>query len=141
MVGSGDRAVHRLSPPVVDVVGDRAVIELPMIVEFRVDIDGTEADLASFGRGQFRAERRDGRWLLVRFTSVYERDTLLAARAGERLEVDPAQLAPFRPAYRNLAWYLGRRGHHITADLLGDDELENVARHYEAEQAWLGISG
>jgi hypothetical protein len=38
----GDRATHRLGPPVVHTRTDRALVELPMTVEFRVDLDGVD---------------------------------------------------------------------------------------------------
>jgi hypothetical protein len=35
MAESGDRAVHRLAPPVIDMAGDRAVAEVPSVVSRR----------------------------------------------------------------------------------------------------------
>lgn len=138
MTGQGDHAVHRLSPPTVRVAGPRALVELPIVIEFRGDVDGTEVDLASYARSQYRAEQQDQVWRIIRFTSIYERDTLVASVPGTHLEIDPQDFAGFRPAYRCLAWYLGRRGYSIGADLLGEDQPEDVANHYRADEAWLG---
>jgi len=78
MAGRGAYAVHRLSPPAVRVPGDRALAELPLVIEWRIDVDGGEADLTSACRSQYRAERgADGRWRIVRITSIYEKDTLV----------------------------------------------------------------
>ena len=60
MSGRGDYAVHRLSPPAIRVRGDRALAELPLTIEFRIDIKGGEACLDSNARSQYRAERTDG---------------------------------------------------------------------------------
>ncbi|MER5435732.1 nuclear transport factor 2 family protein [Streptomyces sp. NPDC002588] len=138
MAGRGDYAVHRLSPPAVRVHGDRALAELPLIIEWRIDVDGTEADLASACRSQYRAERgTDGLWRIARITSVYEKDTLVPVLPGARLTVDPDELARYRPSYRFLAWYLNRKGYPVGDHHLGDDRPEAVAAQYRAEHAWL----
>lgn len=80
--GWGGHSVHRLSPPAVRVEGDRALAELPLAIEFRIGIGGTEADLTSYARSQYRAQRAGGRWRIARITSIYERDTLLPTVPG-----------------------------------------------------------
>jgi hypothetical protein len=128
---------HRLSPPAVRVISDRARAELPLGIEFRTTIDGIEADLVSYARSQYRAERRDGEWRIARITSIYERDTLTPATPGTALALDPAELTQFRPSYRSLAWYFNQAGTPLGGDLLGDDRPAEVAHHYETEHAWL----
>lgn len=128
---------HRLSPPAVRAIGDRAWAELPLGIEFRTTVKGVEADLVSYCRSQYRAERRDGEWRLARITSIYERDTLTPAIPGTALGLDPADFAAFRPSYRCLAWYFNQAGTPLGDDLLGDDRPDEVAHHYETEGAWL----
>jgi hypothetical protein len=138
MAGRGDYAVHRLSPPVVHIDGDRALVELPLVIEWRVDIDGVEADLASACRSQYRAERgNDGVWRITRITSIYEKDTLTPALPNTRLDIDPHELTAYRQSYRCLAWYLNRRGYQVGPDHLGDDQPEAVECQYRAEMTWL----
>ncbi len=137
MSGRGDYAVHRLSPPAIRVNGDRALAEVPLTIEFRVNIKGVEAYLDSNARSQYRAEQTDGMWRIVDITSIYERDCLYPAIPGTRLDIDPQQLAAYRPSYRCLAWYLNQKGYHIGTDLLGDDQPEAVVRQYGAQTAWL----
>jgi hypothetical protein len=138
MAGRGDHAVHRLGPPAVRVNGTRALVELPVVIEWRIDIDGVEADLASSCRSQYRAERDgEGSWKIVRITSIYEKDSILPALPGAQATIDPLDLAAYRPSYRCLAWYLNRRGYAIGSDHLGDDRPAAVALQYRAEQAWL----
>jgi hypothetical protein len=136
----GDRASHRLAPPVVDVNGARAVVELPMIVEFRTVVDGVEADLASFGRLLYRAESRAGDWRIARLDAIYERDTLTPAIPGAHLTIDTDELAGFRPAYRLLAYHLSRRGYTIAQDLYGDDQPEQLAELYRSAHQWARAS-
>jgi hypothetical protein len=135
--GWGGLSVHRLSPPAVRVRGDRALAELPIVIEFRIKIDGTEADLLSCARSQYRAQRADGAWRIARITSIYEKDTLTPSVPGTRLSIDPAEFTAFRPSYRCLACRESRLGRPLRSDLLGDDQPEPVARQYEAEAAWL----
>lgn len=139
--GWGGRSGHRLSPPAIRVQGDRALAELPLAIEFRITVDGVEADLISYCRSQYRARRIDGSWGIARITSIYERDTLTPSVPGTQLDIDPQEFADYRSSYRCLAWYQGRLGIDLRSDLLGDDRPEAVARQYEAEAAWLAESG
>jgi hypothetical protein len=106
----GGQSVHRLSPPAVRAAGDRALAELPLVIEFRITIDGVEADLASYARSQCRAVRADGSWRIAGITSIYERDALGPAVPGTHLDIDPKELAAYRPSHRYLAWYQSRLG-------------------------------
>jgi len=126
---------HRLSPPAVQVNGDRAWAELPLGIEFRISVGGVEADLVSYCRSQYRAQCREGTWRISRITSIYERDGITASVPGTTLDLDPATFAAFRPSYRCLAWYLGQTGDDVRLDLLGDDDPHAVARHYQADRA------
>jgi hypothetical protein len=137
MSGRGDRAVHRLCPPSIQVQGDKALAELPMAIEFRISLADIEADLVSYARSQYRARLINDTWRIARFTSIYERDTLTPAVPGTSLDLDPSEFTGHRRSYRCLSWYLSQRGYRIGQDLLGDDQPEAVAHHYQAEFAWL----
>lgn len=102
--GWGGLSVHRLSPPAVRVRGDRALAELPIVIEFRIKIDSIEADLLSWARSQYSAQRADGAWRIARITSIYERDTLTPSVPGTQLNIDSAEFTALRPSYRCLAW-------------------------------------
>lgn len=137
MTERGDRATHRLGPPVVDLCGERAVVELPAAIELRAELDGVEVDLTSYARLVYRVARYDGRWLIDAIDPVYERDALLPSHPGAHLTLDPAELGGLRPAYRLLGHLLGRRGYQIADDLYGDDRPEPVAAFYRETFAWL----
>jgi hypothetical protein len=132
----GDQATHRLGPPVVRVRGDRAIVELPMIVDFRIELDGVEADLASTGRLLYRAESRDGRWRIAALDAIYQRDSLVPSVPGTQLTIAPEELAGLRPSYRLLSYFLTRRGYTIDATLYGDDRPDEVAEFYAAAFRW-----
>lgn len=138
MAERGRHALHRLSPVTVHLDGDRAVAELPLIIEWRIDVNGVEADLASACRSQYRAQRgADSTWRIVAITSIYEKDTLTPALPGTTLPLHPQELAGFRSSYRCLAWYLRREGYDIGPDHLGDDRPDGVRRQYQADMTWL----
>ncbi|MGW5170423.1 nuclear transport factor 2 family protein [Streptomyces nodosus] len=137
MARRGDIAVHRLGPPTVHMAGDRALTELPLVIEWRINVDGVEADLASSCRSQYRTRRdSDGVWRIVAITSIYEKDTLTPVLPGTALRLDPAELADYRPSYRFLSWFLNRQGYPLTGDDLGDDQPERVEQ-YRDGFAWL----
>ncbi|WP_328604357.1 nuclear transport factor 2 family protein [Amycolatopsis sp. NBC_00345] len=137
MAARGDTAAHRLSPPVVHCHGDRALVELPAVIEMRTDLDGTQVDLASAARLCYRVERRDGRWLLASLDPVYERDSLAAAHPGVQLAVGPQDIAAYRPSYRFLSYVLSSRGYTIGDDLYGDDRPDQATRFYDDARTWL----
>jgi len=138
MAARGDTAVHRLGPPVVHHHGDRALVELPAVIELRTVIDEVEVDLASRARLYYRSERRAGHWLLVSLDTVYERDTLAAAHPGVTLPVRPPDVAAFRPSYRFLTYVLTQRGYTVGDDLYGDDRPAEAGNFYAQAFSWLG---
>jgi hypothetical protein len=133
----GDHATHRLAPPVVHTRGDRAIVELPMTVDLRVELDGIEADLASTGRLLYRAESRSGRWRIARIDAIYQRDSLVPSVPGTQLTIAPEELAGLRRSYRLLSYCLTRRGYTIDATLYGDDRPDEVAELYDSAFVWL----
>ncbi|MEU6172083.1 nuclear transport factor 2 family protein [Streptantibioticus parmotrematis] len=141
MAARGDTALHSLHPPVVDVHGPRAVIEMPAGIHLRADLNGVEVDLTSRARLLYRAERRAGRWVLVSLDPVYEYDVLLPAVPGTRPAVDPETLAAARPSYRMLTCLLHARGYAVGADLYGDDRPEEVRALYASLFEWLTPGG
>ncbi|MFD0059368.1 nuclear transport factor 2 family protein [Streptomyces sp. NPDC127168] len=137
MAERGDVSVHRLAPPVVDVNGDRALAVVPAGIEVRTDLDGVEADLVSYARLLYRAERRPDGWRIVALDPVYERDTLSACLPGTPLTVTAAELAGFRRPYRMLSYVLSRRGYTVAQDLYGDDRPGAVRALEQAAADWL----
>ncbi|GAA4586947.1 hypothetical protein GCM10023194_34510 [Planotetraspora phitsanulokensis] len=136
MSGRGLKFTHRLCPPVVRQHGDRAVIEMPAAIETRTDVDGVQADLTAFARLLYRAARRSGSWGIVSLDAVYERDVLVPALPGTRLDLDPAAFTAYRPSYRVLAYLFDRLGYGVADDLYGDDAPGAVEELYRSVFAW-----
>lgn len=87
---------HRLSPPAVRINGDRGWAELPLGIEFHTTVGDVEADLVSYCRSQYRAQRIDGTWRIARITSIYERDSPTPCIPGTTLD-RPRRVRPLPP--------------------------------------------
>lgn len=140
MNSGGSVSSHRLSPPVIHVHGDRAIAELPTVIEAPITVAGADAVLMSSLRLQYRAQRRDGEWRLTLLDTVYERDRIVGATPGQAIHIDPADIERFRPSFRLLAWFLDARGYTVLDDLLGEDRPDDVAAFYDREFHWLNGS-
>lgn len=79
-------------------------------------------------QGPARRSPRDAR--------IYEKDTINPALPGTRLDIDPKELAAYRPSYRCLAWE-DRRGYPVGNDHVGDDQPDAVQAQCRRELAWL----
>jgi hypothetical protein len=139
MAQGGLPSRHRISPPVVRLADDRAVISLPIAIENYVTIDGVECVLSAYARHLYRVERIDGVWKIVQLDAIYERDELTPSIPGQTAGIDPSELEGLREPYRLLAWNLGRAGYDVSQDLPADDRPEPVARMYGEAFAWAGI--
>jgi hypothetical protein len=137
MNADGNVSTHRLSPVHVEVVGDRAIAEIPTAIEAPITLDGVDAVLTSYLRITYRALRRDGTWRIINLDTIYERDLLVPTVPGQPIDIDPADLVSYRKPFRLLAWFLASRGYEVLDDLLGEDRPDEVAAFYEREQRWL----
>ena len=137
MSDSGNKALHRLCPPIIHLQGDRAFVEISGAIEFRIDVNGIPADLCSFTRLYFKVERTDGLWRVKLFTAVYERDTLMPSIPGQVITVDVDEIKKYRTAYAMISWFLNSKGFPIKNDLLGDDRPEEVDKFYAGLWSWL----
>jgi hypothetical protein len=130
---------HRISPPVVRLNGDRAVISLPLAIESYATIDDVECVLSAYARHLYRLERIGGDWKIVQLDAIYERNELAPSIPGQRVRIDPSELEGLRTPYRLLAWNLHRVGYEVSQELPADDRPEHVARMYSEAFAWAEI--
>lgn len=137
MSDRGQRAVHRLAPPAVDVVGERAIAEVSATVEFQVELEGVAAHLVSYTRLNYRFERQDDGWKIRALDAIYERDTLTPAVPGDTVRVGRSELEGLRTSYQLIGLHMRSLGYTVPEDLLGDDEPERVADFYNRALGWL----
>lgn len=134
---SGPVGTHRLSPPVIHVNADRAVAELPMVLEVRAVITGVAADGFSAARMLDRVRRDEDGWKLQTVTAIFERDTLTPAVPGTTLDIDQHQHNQYREPCRCLAYLVSKQGLTPRDDVYGDDRPDRVAALYQAAFDWL----
>ena len=137
MAGRGARPTHQVAAPVVRVHGTRAVVEAPVSIAIRFEIDVTEVELVSAVRLLYRAELRDAGWKIASLTAIYERDSLTPVVPGAPVTLDLDALARYREPYRFLAFHLSLSGATAHDDMYGDDRPEEVAELYRETFAWL----
>ncbi len=132
-------ARHRLGPVLVRLAEDRAVASVAAIIDIPMTLKGVEACLSSYARFIYRAERREGRWGLVGFDSVYLRDEFTTPIPGQAFPVSPGDIAPFRRSYRMLSYLLASRGYTVNQDLAGEDRPETVEALTRELYGWAGL--
>jgi hypothetical protein len=137
MAKRGMYAKHRLGPVLVTLNGNRALASLTGIIDIPRVIDGVDMVLSAYGRFIYRAEKRDDVWRIFSFECIYMRDELTPSILGQTIIIDPAEVAGFRPSYRNLAWCLMKTGYEVNQDLPGEDRPETVEKMMNEINAWL----
>jgi len=139
MARRGVLAKHRLGPVLVRLGGERAIATLGGAIDIPANVGGIDAQLSSFARFFYKAERREGRWKLSGFDATYVRDELVPIVPGQLLRVSPDDLARFRKSYQMLSYVLTNSGYRVNSDLPGDDRPETV-RTLETELfSWAGV--
>ncbi|MEU0878703.1 nuclear transport factor 2 family protein [Lentzea sp. NPDC005914] len=128
---------HRLWPSLVRCNGDRAIAETDMAVELRRVVSGVEVDNTAYARLLTRARRTSDGWQIVRFESIYQRDTLVPVIPGTAPEIRQEDLAKYRSSYRFLSYLLALDGQELAQDLPGDDRPELVQAVRDAALQWL----
>jgi hypothetical protein len=140
MAKRGVLAKHRLGPVLVRLGTNRAVASLGGAIDIPVKVDGIEAQLSSYARFMYPAERHaQGGWKLSGFYGVYMRDELVPTVPGQTLSVKPEDLAGFRASYRMLSYVLSRNAYVVNSELPGDDRPESVQALESELFDWAGV--
>lgn len=131
-------SLHRLSPAVVTLNGDRALAETDAEMLGFSTLDGVEVCGVHQVRLLWRAQVMDERWLIAGLHCVYVRGLLQPCNPARRPVIDEADLAGRRPSYRYLSYILAKNGIPARDDLPGVDRPESVIALRAAEAEWLG---
>jgi len=137
----GVRSFHLHGPVLVNAHGDRATADVEAQILGSGNIKGIECLTQSYARIVERLERRDGKWGIVLFQSIYQMETITTANPAQRLEFDQEKLASYRSSYRFLSYLLAERGVKVRPDLPGIDRPESVEAVYRANESWLKGEG
>lgn len=135
----GSRSAHALSPPLINVNGNRATADTGSIIAGRLSVGGVAAFLTSFGRIVERIERRRGVWRISELRVIYQFDYLTPDNPADTLPVDAQRWARYRPAYRALSYWVEETqgAAAVRDDLPGVDRPETIQALYDANNAWL----
>jgi hypothetical protein len=133
-------STHRLGLPVIDVLDDRAVAEVPMTIEFRGTFRGEEIDLTSHMRMLHRVQKSEDGWRFAASVAIFDRDTMTAAIPGATPRLTKDDLVGTRPSYRMLSVWMTDRGYTVPADRYGIDQPTRLAKLYEDTNGWAGLS-
>jgi hypothetical protein len=129
---------HRLSNPIVCVVGARALAETPTQIEIRTEAESVAVDITISCRLLSRVVRTEAGWRLASLDAIYEKDAITPVVPGEMFAIERARLSAQRPSYRYLAYLAGGR---LATDLPGDDRPDLVKQLMADALTWLNASG
>lgn len=137
-------STHKIYSIPVWLNGNRAVAECICVINFRTELEGELVDLNVWSRLHFRAEKRDGKWGLVYFEGIYERDRLDPAFGDSTFCIAREELKKFRSCNWNqcarLSIYNGDPfggGLKHADEWAGTDKPETVLRLYEESSNWV----
>ena len=137
MAEGGAVSSHIMKPPIVDVVGDRAIAITPASINARAN-PGIELDIVSDAYFFDFLERRSGEWKISRRICVYQKDRMDGLYPSVRfwfmswfIDTDK-----FDPAYRFLGAALEQQGFPVQPGQIVDNTEESRALYTEGQE-WL----
>ena len=130
---------HRVNNTLVWLKGTRAVAEVICTLCFRTPLGWDWVDLTCMCRMHYRCEKRDGRWGIVYFEGIYERDSLKPLFGENKLTVTEQELEKYRPINRYMGYRRDRfeGGVDYSAQWAGSDKPQTVERIYNESSRWL----
>lgn len=132
-------ATHRVGSPVIHVNGDRAVAEIPMIVDFRGKVRKVEVDVTNYYRMLDRLEKSDGRWRIAESRAIFQSDTMEPTIPGTPFTLTPADFEGLRPSYRCMLLLVNPAKHPMSQECHGIDRPDAVAELYRRVYGWAGV--
>lgn len=130
---------HKINNTVVWLNGDKAIAEIVCSLNFRNKLRDEWVDVQCFCRMHYRVERRDGRWGIVYFEGIYEKDRLDPIFGDSNFFIPEAELREHRPINWNMAIRRGKCLGHETDERkwAGSDIPETINRLYKESSEWL----
>ena len=132
---NGIRHLHRMSPSIVTLNGDRALAETGCVIVLPGLIGDAAVTVSADARLFVRASKR-GVWRIDRLAALYLADSW-AFEPGVMPQIDRARLAAYRAPYRHLSYLLNESGKQARGDLPGVDRPDLCDAFYRSEGAWL----
>ncbi|MBE6422444.1 nuclear transport factor 2 family protein [Succinivibrio dextrinosolvens] len=129
--------VNRCNPPLINLKGNKALVEYPMTTTREVRVNKELAVLTSYMVLIYRIEKRNDVWKIIDMYTINEYDTLSPVIPGTDLHIDYEQIKNYRPSYRWLTYVRKLAGGNISDDLVGTDQPDAVNKIYDSGNKWL----
>ena len=119
-------------------LGDRATAETNIVILVRQKVGGALIDLTSYARFLDRIARKDGRWMILERTAIYERDRIDPVEPSDAFAqlFKGVDLSVYPEAYRYMAARLAAIGRPM-APVVYRDGSPHTAQVYARYEAWL----
>ena len=117
----GVRFLHFLGGTTIDLKRNRAIAQTKQTISYRVTINDVPCDVVCTGRFYFFLEKRKGRWGIVLFQPILEKDRLDPVDPSATLKLNGELLARYPEGYRHLAYALVSAGQKVRTDIPGLD--------------------
>ncbi|MBN4051750.1 nuclear transport factor 2 family protein [Parvibaculum lavamentivorans] len=132
MAEGGAASSHIMRPPIVDVVGDRAISITPVSIAVRAN-PGVEIDLTSNAYFFDFLERKSGVWKVSRRIRVYQKDRMDNVYPSIKFWLMSwfIDRSKFDPAYRFLGAALEAQGFPVQPGQIVDNTAESRALYAE----------
>lgn len=97
--------LHRIIGQTVDVQGDRAVSKMKVTITCRMTFEGgVEMDNEADCRFFFMLEKRSGKWGVVFYTLLFDKDKMVPVNPGRQFTIPEEEVSKYPTGYRHLAW-------------------------------------
>lgn len=113
----GVSILHFLGGSVVEVAGDRAIVQTKMTISQRGLVEGVPCDIVCTGRFYDFVQRHEGAWKLLHRQPIYEKDRIDPIDPAAVPKLDAAKLATFPEGYRHLAYIQTGIGYRVKLDM------------------------
>jgi hypothetical protein len=132
-------AKHKISNTVVWLKGKRAVAESMCTLQFRAKLGSEWLDIQCWCRLHYRVEKRDGKWGIVYFETIYEKDRMDPVFSDSNWKVPREELVKYRPINWNMSYRrdLFEGGLKNADQWAGTDKPETLQRLYEESSSWI----
>lgn len=132
---------HRVNSTVVWKKDDRAIAELLCFLNFRAKIGWEWMDIQCWCRMHYRVEKREGKWGIVYFEGIYEKDRMDPVFMDSRLVIPREKLMTYRPNNWNMALRRGvfEGGSSDPGKWAGPDKKETIEDIYMESSRFLGL--
>ncbi len=132
----GMPSAHKIYSTEIWLNGGKAVAIMQANVQMRYVIDRIPVELKSDVKLIFRTQKIDGRWYIVHFESIYEKDMVAPIFPTNDLNIPVDEIAKLRSSYGSMIYLATKHGIKVDENLAGTDRPDLVEKLYRATNEW-----